>query len=207
MIINNRIIIILFVFFFKINVFSQKTTNSDLLQSNELYKKIWQKEEAFFPIDTTKNIVVFNPFYNINPMFCMTTRLGEYSHRKFEYTKDTIYYKLINKNNLIFHVKIIDSLNRIIEEGDLKGIGPFVIVQDIFSFDSIYTYDYKYYYYLLEIGEWKLFDNKKKQYYLKKKEMPSKINIDYYTKKDIHKVVKIRKKYLKTNNLNKNYFE
>lgn len=199
---NYKIFLIALILF-KLSLRSQVFINPKKVM---FYKKICFKPDLNINADTTKELVVFNSFYNINSMIFSYRNAGYCIKEKFNYTNDTIKYCLINKEKILIHVIITDSTNKIIEEGNLKGIIPYAIGQELIE-DKEPRFKYSLYYYLIKFDKWIYFDKKQNQLVEKRIELPDKINFDKLHKEDVKAIKKRRNKFLKKNHLNKDYYE
>jgi hypothetical protein len=179
------------------------------MEENEikLYKKDWVDYEVNKPIDTSKKIVAFNDYFNINQWIFSTKKEGESIKYRLNYTSDTIEVKILSKTKAILHIVVFDTLKNILEEGDLKGIGPICIRQRITSNVTSNNFEYTLYYYLIKNGNWIYYDAKQKKTKQVKSEIPKRFNIDHYTKEYINLVSERRKKYIKEKKLPADFYE
>lgn len=193
--------------FLHINLFSQNVFIDKEYVDIILYKKNWFRKELNNPADTTKKIIVFNDYFNVNQWIFSTKKIGESIRTKFSYTDDSISYTVIDKKNTLVHIVVFDSLYKIKQEGNLKGIGPFSISQKVVKSETSYYFEYIFYYYLVKIGKWSVYDEKSKKEDSLNIELPDKFKLDKLVSDNINAVKKRRKVYLKTHKLKNDYYE
>lgn len=193
--------------FLHINIFSQNAFNDREYFDIILNKQNWLREELNNPADTTKKIIVFNDYFNVNQWIFNTKKVGESIRTKFSYTNDSISYTVISKKSTLVHIIVFDSLHNIKQEGNLKGIGPFSIRQKIVKSDTSYYFEYIFYYYLVKTGNWSVYDEKSKKKVVINIELPNKFKLDKLVSDNIDAVKKRRKQYLKTYKLENDYYE